>query len=50
MFRVELVAFPLLVFVVVERCNMSGVVGLPTGFLWSMYDWEVSVVWIVKVA
>jgi hypothetical protein len=48
--RIELVAFLLLVFVVVEEGGMSRVVGLPTGFLWGVYNGEVSVVWIVEVA
>ena len=47
--RVELVAFLLLVFVFVEWCRMSGVVGLPTRFFWNLDDGEVSVIGIVKV-
>ena len=49
MSRIELVAFPFVFVVVVEWCEMSGVVGLPTRFLGNLDDREVSVIWIVKV-
>lgn len=48
--RVEVVAFLSLIFVVTEEGGVSGVVGLPMGFLWDLDNREVSVVRIVKVA
>ena len=42
--------FLLLVLILVEKCGVSQVIWLPTGFLWAMNDGEVPVVWIVEVA
>jgi hypothetical protein len=48
--RVKLVAFLQFLFVFVKRSCMSRVVGVPTGFLETVYNGKVSVVWIVKVS